>query len=104
MSGVCGEVVQMAEQTQAAGAADIAAMSFEAALAELEKIVRQLEDGRGQLDQSIAAYERGALLRANCQRKLEEARLKVEGISLDVDGAAKTAPFDGDSSVDRGAG
>jgi exodeoxyribonuclease VII small subunit len=95
----------MTEQVQATCAEDIATMSFEAALAGLEKIVRQLEDGRGQLDQSIAAYERGALLRAHCQRKLEEARLKVERISLDGDGAAKIAPFDDEGgAADRGAG
>ena len=47
----------MAEATPPA---DIAAMSFEAALEELETIVRRLEEGKGALDDAIAAYERGA--------------------------------------------
>ncbi len=40
--------------------ADVAKLSFEEAMAELEAIVRQLEDGTGKLDEAINAYERGA--------------------------------------------
>lgn len=73
--------------------ADVAAMSFEEALAELDLIVRRLEEGKGRLDDSIAAYERGALLKKHCEAKLEEARAKVERIVLGPDGgvAAQTA-------------
>jgi exodeoxyribonuclease VII small subunit len=81
---------------EAAVPADIAAMSFEAALEELETIVRQLEDGRGALDDAIAAYERGALLKRHCETKLSEAQAKVDKIVLAPDGAVSTAPAEQD--------
>ncbi|HYD98745.1 MAG TPA: exodeoxyribonuclease VII small subunit [Alphaproteobacteria bacterium] len=68
--------------------ADIAALSFEEALTELERIVRQLEEGRGQLEQAIGAYERGTLLRRHCEGKLREAQMKIERITVGADGAA----------------
>lgn len=61
----------------------IETMSFEAALAELESIVQQLESGDVELEKSIAIYERGAALKAHCEKKLREAELKVEKIVLD---------------------
>ncbi|MCC5981604.1 MAG: exodeoxyribonuclease VII small subunit [Oceanicaulis sp.] len=72
--------------------ADIAKMSFEAALKELEDIVQQLERGDVELEKSIAIYERGAALRAHCEARLKEAQLKVEKIVLGADGAAKAEP------------
>ena len=60
---------------------EIQAMSFEEALEELEGIVRQLEAGRIQLDDSIKAYERGAALKRHCETKLNEARAKVEKVT-----------------------
>lgn len=71
---------------------DIAAMSFEDALAELDRIVRQLEDGRGKLDDSILAYERGALLKRHCETRLKEAEAKVERIALSPDGVLSAKP------------
>ncbi len=76
--------------------ADLSGLSFEDALAELEKIVRQLEEGGGKLDNAIGAYERGALLKKHCEEKLREARVKVEKISLGPDGALKADPSDGE--------
>ncbi len=73
---------------------DIAAMSFEDALGELETIVRELEDGRVKLDQAIAAYERGARLKAHCEKKLAEAKAKVEKISLGPAGPEGVEPAD----------
>lgn len=73
---------------------DIAAMSFEEALGELETIVRELEDGRVKLDQAIAAYERGARLKAHCEKKLAEAKAKVEKISLGPSGPEGVEPAD----------
>lgn len=72
--------------------ADLSGLSFEDALAELEKIVRQLEEGGGKLDDAIGAYERGALLKKHCEEKLREARVKVDRISLGPDGALKAEP------------
>jgi exodeoxyribonuclease VII small subunit len=62
--------------------ADIAALTFEAALSELEKIVGQLESGQAPLEQSIELYERGAALKAHCETRLEAARLRVEKIVM----------------------
>ncbi len=74
--------------------ADIAAMSFEDALAELEAIVRGLEEGKGNLEDSIGAYERGAALKRHCERKLNEAKAKVDKISIGPDGVAELESMD----------
>ncbi len=74
--------------------ADIAKMSFEDALAELEGIVNALEGGKSKLEDAISAYERGALLKAHCEQKLKEAQAKVEKISLGGDGTVGAEPAD----------
>lgn len=71
---------------------DIASLSFEAALKELEKIVRQLEDGKGKLEDSIEAYQRGAALKKHCEAKLSEAKAKVDKITLGADDAVTAEP------------
>lgn len=75
-----------------ADAADIDALSFEQALAELERIVGQLESGQAPLEQSIELYERGALLKAHCEKRLEAARLRVEKIVVGPGGQAAAEP------------
>jgi len=72
---------------------DIRAMSFEQALQELRQIVERLETGEGKLDDAIAAYERGALLKRHCERKLREAEAKIEKIKVDDDGTASSEPL-----------
>ncbi len=67
--------------------------TFEAALAELEKIVRQLETGAADLSTSIEAYERGMALKKLCETKLKEAQGRIEKITLAADGSAKAEPF-----------
>ena len=75
---------------------DIKAMSFEEALAALERIVDDLERGDVPLDQSIRIYERGEALKAHCDRLLRAAEDKVEKIRLSRDGKATgTEPLDG---------
>jgi len=75
---------------------EIAGMSFEDALAELEQIVRRLEAGQVKLDEAILSYERGAQLKQHCERKLNEAQQRVERIVIGADGAisAEPAKFD----------
>ena len=76
---------------------DIKAMSFEQALAALEKIVDDLERGDVALDQSIRIYERGEALKAHCDRLLKAAEDKVEKIRLSRDGKpAGVEPLDGE--------
>jgi exodeoxyribonuclease VII small subunit len=66
--------------------ADIAKMSFETALAELEGIVEKLEAGKIGLEESIAIYERGERLKAHCERMLKDAEARIEKITLRGDG------------------
>ena len=73
---------------------DIASMSFEDALKELEGIVKQLEQGQVRLDEAITAYERGALLKKHCEQKLAEAKMKVEKIVFSADGTVGSQPTD----------
>jgi exodeoxyribonuclease VII small subunit len=75
-----------------ADAADIESLSFEQALAELERIVAQLESGQAPLEQSIELYERGARLKAHCETRLEAARLRVEKIVMGAGGQASAEP------------
>jgi exodeoxyribonuclease VII small subunit len=72
--------------------ANIAAMSFEDALAELEGIVRRLEGGQVKLDDAIQSYERGAQLKRHCERKLNEAQQRVDRIVIGSDGAVTVEP------------
>ncbi len=72
---------------------DIASMSFEEALKELEGIVKRLESGAEGLEQAIQDFARGTTLKNHCQKKLEEARLKVEKLSESADGTLRAEPF-----------
>ena len=67
-------------------------MSFEDALAELERIVRQLEEGRAKLDDAITSYERSTSLRRHCETKLREAQAKVDRITVAADGSIGAEP------------
>ena len=70
--------------------------SFEQALKELEAIVRKLENGSGDLEASINDYVKGTELKAFCQKKLADARLKVESILKPQDDTKPVSlqPFD----------
>lgn len=61
---------------------EIATMSFEDAMKELEGVVSRLESGNASLEDSIKLYERGAALRAHCDARLREAEERVEKITL----------------------
>ena len=58
-------------------------LNFEAAMLELEQLVRQMENGDLSLDESLKAFERGVLLTRQCQKSLAEAELKVKMLSAD---------------------
>jgi len=64
----------------ATGAPDVSALTFEAALKELEAIVARLEQGQVDLEDSIALYERGQALKAHCESKLKSAESRLEKI------------------------
>ncbi|WP_333586898.1 exodeoxyribonuclease VII small subunit [Phenylobacterium sp.] len=71
---------------------DISSLTFEQALQELETIVSRLESGQAPLEDSIQLYERGALLKAHCEQRLEAARLRVEKIVMGAQGAPRAEP------------
>ena len=75
---------------------NVTKLSFEQALQELEDVVSKLEAGDVSLDDAIDAYSRGMSLKAHCQARLEEARLKVEKIRIPENGTApqQADPFD----------
>ncbi|HUD51554.1 exodeoxyribonuclease VII small subunit [Parvibaculum sp.] len=79
----------------AAATSDIDKLSFEEALAQLEKIVSQLESGEAPLERSIELYERGTALKAHCEARLKAAEAKVEKITLSAGGEpVGTEPLD----------
>ncbi len=73
--------------------ADVASLSFEEAMAGLETIVRRLESGEVELDAAVGAFERGVLLKRHCERKLAEARERVDQITRAPDGTPGLSPL-----------
>ncbi|MGE0226306.1 MAG: exodeoxyribonuclease VII small subunit [Acetobacteraceae bacterium] len=73
---------------------DVSKMSFEDALAELEQIVRGLEQGQQKLEDAITAYERGVVLRQHCEAKLADAEARVAAIVRNADGSLSTRPLE----------
>jgi exodeoxyribonuclease VII small subunit len=72
-----------------------AQLSFEHALAELEAIVAQLEEGQIPLAESLARYEQGVKLLRQCYQILENTERKIELLNrVDSDGQAHSEPFD----------
>ena len=55
-------------------------LTFEEAMQELEKLVDSLDKGDASLDEAIAAYDRGSQLKDYCEKKLKEAKMKVDTI------------------------
>jgi len=55
-------------------------MSFEDAMKELEKLVDSLDKGDVSLEEAITAYDRGSQLKEYCEKKLNEAKMKIETI------------------------
>jgi exodeoxyribonuclease VII small subunit len=74
---------------------DIQKLTFERAIEELETIVKRLEEGKVPLEESVAIYERGELLKRRCEELLRQAEARVEKITLDASGKPSgTAPLD----------
>ena len=90
--------MKASEMTPADTPSDIAGLTFEKALAELESIVQRLEQGRVELEESVAIYERGEALKKHCEGLLKRAEARIEKITIGPDGqAAGTSPLDVES-------
>lgn len=61
--------------------ANAESVSFEDAMAELEKLVAQMEEGDLSLDESLQAFERGVMLTRQCQQALSQAELRVQALT-----------------------
>ena len=65
---------------------DVKKLPFERAIEELETIVKRLEEGKVPLEESVAIYERGEVLKIRCEELLRAAEARVEKITLDAGG------------------
>ena len=76
---------------------------FEKAFAELEQIVKRLENEELPLDESLELFEKGIRLSRYCNQKLEEVEKKIELILADSKGQPSTRPFEPDDEEDEPA-
>jgi len=72
---------------------DVATLSFEAALAELDGLITRLEAGSVDLEEAIACYERGAQLAQRCAELLDRTEAKVMQLVVGAGGAQEERPF-----------
>jgi exodeoxyribonuclease VII small subunit len=78
--------------------------TFETALAELQRVVHDLEEGQLGLEASLARFETGIELLRSCCRILDSAEQKIEILTgADAAGNPETAPFDATASFDQQA-
>ena len=80
---------------------DTEPVRFEQALAELERILRDLEDGTTSLEDALARYERGVTLLRQCYGQLKDAEQRVRLLAgLTPDGEADLRPFEHTASIE----
>ena len=72
---------------------DINTLSFEEAIAKLETIVRELESGRTKLDDAVSSYEKAVSLKKLCETKLQNAKLKIEQLTISSDESVSSTEF-----------
>lgn len=84
----------MTNTNKADALSDVKEMRFEQALSALEGIVRRLEEGQVELEESIKIYERGEALKAHCEKLLKEAETRIEKITLKNGTPQGTEPLD----------
>jgi exodeoxyribonuclease VII small subunit len=78
----------------------IEALSFDDALAELQRVVAELEAGGQPLEQAIALYERGVALQARCERLIGDAELRVKQLVARAGGALDTRDVTGEDAAE----
>lgn len=78
------------------------AKTFESSLEELERIVRQLEQGELTLEKSLELFEQGVTLSRDCQERLNQAERRIEILMRDNQGRASVRPFDPESELGAG--
>ena len=78
---------------------DLAGLSYEAALAELDALIQKLEGGSIPLDDAIAAYERGTRLARHCEELLDRTERRVSALVVGADGRMTERPLDVDPGI-----
>ena len=73
--------------------------TFETSLEELERIVRELEQGELTLEKSLELFEQGVKLSRECQERLTQAERRIEILMRDNQGRAAIRPFDPESEL-----
>ena len=73
-------------------------LTFEDAMGELERIVRQLETGELGLDAALGLYERGVALVRRCRGELDRAEARLQVLTVDPDGQPVLRPMDAPES------
>ena len=73
--------------------------NFETSLEELERIVRELEQGELTLEKSLELFEQGVKLSRECQERLTQAERRIEILMRDNQGRAAVRPFDPESEL-----
>ena len=71
------------------------ANTFEASLKELEKIVKQLEEGDMPLEESLKLFETGVRLSRECRERLNNAERRIEVLMKEADGTISLEPIGG---------
>ena len=72
---------------------NISDLTFEQALSSLEEIVEELDGGEIDLEKAIEAYEKGALLRDYCKKRLIEAQERIDKIEINDSGNLSIKPI-----------
>ena len=78
--------------------------SFESSLEELERIVRELEQGELPLERSLELFEQGVKLSRECQDRLNQAERRIEILMRDNQGRPSVRPFETENGADDNAG
>ena len=73
--------------------------TFETSLEELERIVRELEQGELSLEKSLELFEQGVKLSRDCQERLNQAERRIEILMRDNQGRATVRPFDPENEL-----
>ena len=77
--------------------------TFETSLEELERIVRELEQGELTLEKSLELFEQGVKLSRECQERLNQAERRIEILMRDNQGRAVVRPFDPEGELNGGS-
>ena len=80
------------------------AKTFESSLEELERIVRELEQGELPLEKSLELFEQGVKLSRECQDRLNQAERRIEVLMRDNQGRPTVKPFESETDLNAGGG